>query len=56
MRPGGRQTHGGPANALYELKPDWALELGSMSDDLEADLEACIAALQYVKVKDAAGH
>jgi hypothetical protein len=41
-------------SALYELKPDWQLELGQISDDLKSDLEACIAALQYLKVKDVA--
>ncbi|MFM0235919.1 hypothetical protein [Paraburkholderia sediminicola] len=41
-------------SALYELKPDWQLELGQISDDLKSDLEVCIAALQYLKVKDVA--
>ncbi len=39
---------------LYYLKPDW--ELSSFSDDpqIKADLEVCLAALHYLKVKDAA--
>jgi hypothetical protein len=41
-------------NALYELKPDWDLDLRSLSDELKADLEVCIAALQYLKVKQVA--
>lgn len=40
-------------NLLYTLAPDW--ELKSLPDDsnIKNDLEVCLAALQYLKVKDA---
>lgn len=40
---------------MYELKSDFAIDGQSIrDDDLRADVEVCLAALQYMKVKDAA--
>jgi len=41
-------------NLLYHLKPDFDLDSFSDDPELKADLEVCLAALHYLKVKDAA--
>lgn len=40
---------------LYTLKPDWQLDNFADDKDLQSDLEVCMAALSYLKVKDAVG-
>lgn len=41
-------------NLLYHLKPEWELSSFSADAQLKADLEVCLAALHYLKVKDVA--
>jgi hypothetical protein len=42
-------------STLNELKPDWQSDPRFVTDgSLKTDLEVCIAALQYMKVKEAA--
>jgi hypothetical protein len=42
-------------SVVYELKSDFDLDRQAISDETtRADLEVCFAALQYLKVKQAA--
>lgn len=39
-------------NLLYGLKPDWELQTFHDQPDLKADIEVCVAALNYLKINN----
>jgi len=39
---------------VFALKPDWEISTFASEDDIKDDFDVCLAALNYLKVKDAA--